>query len=90
MISYGHEIYLDHNLQRVSLNIFNYGTLRIDKYGCMIQLWETENRHICVFDGDLPCLQQALHMFKEEAHLWSSAGAKNLQEPCSGHLGRLS
>ncbi|GJN04488.1 hypothetical protein PR202_ga22038 [Eleusine coracana subsp. coracana] len=41
-------------------------------------LWKTRNR--CVFDGFSPSVQGALNLFKDEAHCWCLAGAKNLQE----------
>jgi hypothetical protein len=57
MVSYGHKISVDHYLWRVSLNIFNYGTLRIDTYGFMIRL---EFTHASL---------HTQHTFKDRSHL---------------------
>jgi hypothetical protein len=42
-----------------------------------MDLWK--HRKICVFDGARPSLNTLVDEFKEELHLWSLAGAKNLR-----------
>jgi len=50
---------------------------------CILGSWTLrKHRNACVFEGSAPNLQAALQAFKDEAHVWQFAGAKELSTLC--------
>ncbi|GJM94503.1 hypothetical protein PR202_ga11151 [Eleusine coracana subsp. coracana] len=50
-------------------------------------LWKHHNS--CVFEGISPSIQEAKHMFRDEAHLWGLPSEKKLTELYQGRVGSI-
>ena len=49
-----------------------------DKTILLMQYPPHQHHNYCVFDGGTPALARVISEFREEAHLWSVAGARGV------------